>query len=230
MPSDGLTPPKEPSMSPHNSPQQQLSSRQVSTAAENIAAAQFSLYGFDVLEQASRTRFVYDLGVAKSGGMMKVMVHASLDGIWDLVEPYLERSPRVQPRKADCHRAIDLWLEHQSRRIACCLVKFESADLRQMPRIYLASAAEIAEKLHEITNHLGASSLCEEYEVTDSYGGRRVESLPSKWRFSQARIAELMRSPEGEKPLRFGFSAAVPCSECAESQPAACLNCGPMMN
>ena len=99
-----------------------------------------------------------------------------------------------------------------------------------MPRIYLASAAEIAEKLHEITDHVGASSLCEEYEVTDTYGARRVESLPSKWRFSQARIAELMRSPEGEKPLRFRFSAAVQCSACAESKPAACLQCGPMMN
>ena len=84
-------------MSPVASPQLQLSSRQVSAAAENIAAAQFSLYGFDVLEQAGQARFVYDLGVAKSGGMMKVMVHGSLDGLWELVEPYLERTPRHAP-------------------------------------------------------------------------------------------------------------------------------------
>ena len=199
-------------MSPHASPQPQLSSRQVSTAAENIAAAQFSLYGFDVLEQASRARFVYDLGVARSGGMMKVMVHGSLDGMWDLVEPYLERTARRKATKADYHRAIDLWLEHHGRRVACCLVKFESADLNQMPRIYLASATEIADKLHEITNHVGESSLCEDYEVVDSYGARRIESLPSRWRFSQARIAELMQSPEGEKPLHFRFSAAVQCA------------------
>jgi len=217
-------------MSPLASPQQQLSTRQVSTAAENIAAAQFSLYGFDVLEQASRAQFVYDLGVATSGGMMKVMVHGTLDGFWDLVEPYLDLIPRRKASMADYHRAIDLWLEHHGRRVACCLVKFESPDLDRMPRIYLASAAEIAEKLHEITNHMGASSLCEEYEVTDSFGARRVESLPSKWRFSQARIAELMRSPEGEKPLQFRFSTATRCAECAEAQPAACLKCGPMMN
>jgi hypothetical protein len=212
------------------SPQQKLSSRQVSAAAENIAAAQFSLYGFDVLEQAGQARFVYDLGVAKSGGMIKVLVHGSLDGFWDLVEPYLERTPQTKTTRADYHRAIDRWLEHHGRRIACCLVKFESAELHQMPRLYLASAAEIAEKLHEIAEQAGATALCEEYEVSDAYGARRIESLPAKWRFSQTRIAELMRHPEGERPLRFRFSAATRCVACADSQTADCLECGPMMN
>ena len=217
-------------MSPVASPQPQLSSRQVSAAAENLAAAQFSLFGFDVLEQAGRARFVYDLGVAKSGGMMRVLVHGSLDGFWDLVEPYLEGTPGLKTTKADYHRAIDLWLERHGSRVMCCLVKFESDDLRQTPRIYLARAAEIAEKLHEITEYFGFSALCEEYEVVDAYGLRRVESLPEKWRFSQARIAELMRRPEGETPLHFRYSAAAACAACAESHPRACLNCGPMMN
>ena len=179
-------------MSPLASPQPQLSSRQVSAAAENLAAAQFSLYGFDVLEQASRARFVYDLGVAKSGGMMKVTVHGSLDGLWDLVEPYLDQTPAGIP---DYHRAIDQWLENHGWRVSCCLVKFESADLCQSPKLYLASAAEIAEKLHEIVDHVGVSALCEEYQVVDSHGSRRIESLPEKWRFSPLRIAELMRNP-----------------------------------
>jgi len=102
-------------MSPQASPQPQLSSRQVSAAAENLAAAQFSLYGFDVLEQASRARFVYDLGVAKSGGMMKVTVHGSLDGFWDLVEAYLEQT---SSGNADYHRAIDRWLENHGWRVS----------------------------------------------------------------------------------------------------------------
>jgi hypothetical protein len=201
-------------MSPLASPQPQLSSRQVSAAAENLAAAQFSLYGFDVLEQAGRARFVYDLGVAKSGGMMKVTVHGSLDGIWDVVEPYLEQTPAGNP---DYHRAIDRWLENHGWRVTCCLVKFESADLRQSPKIYLASAAEIAEKLHEIVDNVGVSALCEEYAIVDSCGSRRVETLPEKWQFSQVRIAELMRDPEANKPLRFGFSASMP-------------QCAPMVN
>jgi hypothetical protein len=180
-------------MSPQASPQPQLSSRQVSAAAENLAAAQFSLYGFDVLEQASRARFVYDLGVAKSGGMMKVTVHGSLDGFWDLVEAYLEQT---SSGNADYHRAIDRWLENHGWRVSCCLVKFDSADLCQSPKIYLASAAEIAEKLHQIVDQVGMSALCEEYQVVDSHGSRRVESLPEKWRFSPVRIAELMRAPK----------------------------------
>ncbi len=217
-------------MSPVASPQPQLSSRQVSAAAENLAAAQFSLFGFDVLEQAGRARFVYDLGVANSVGMMKVLVRGSLDGFWDLVEPYIEGTSGLKTTPADYHRAIDLWLEQHGSRVVCCLVKFESDDLRQTPRIYLARAAEIAEKLHEITAYFGFSVLCEEYEVVDAYGSRRLESLPEKWRFSQARISELMRRPAGETPLRFRFSAAAACASCAEKKPAACLNCGPMMN
>ncbi len=217
-------------MSPLASPQKQLSTRQVSAAAENIAAARFSLYGFDVLEQAGRAKFYYDLGVAQSGGMMKVMVHGSLDGFWDLVEPYLDKSSRSKPSRADYHRAVDLWLEHHGSRVACCLVKFQSPELNEMPRIYLASAAEIAEKLHLITEHIGESALCEEYEVVDSYGSHKVESLPAKWQFSQARIAELMHSPEGQKPLQFRFSAVAKCVECAKIQPASCVQCLPMMN
>ena len=211
-------------MSPVASPQEQLSTRQVSAAAENLAAAQFSLFGFDVLEQASRARFVYDLGVARSGGMMKVMVHGSLDGFWDLVEAYLERAPHRNTTTADYHLAITRWVEHHGPRVVCCLVKFDSPDLRQMARIYLASAAEIAEKLHEITDHFGGPALCEEYEVVDIDGARRVESLPEKWRFSQARITELMRSPDSEKPLRFCFSTS---AARAEAKPAACA---PIMN
>lgn len=213
-------------MSPVASPQPQLSARQVSTAAENLAAAQFSLYGFDVLEHSGRAHFVYDLGVAKSGGMMKMMVHGSLDGFWDFVEPYLDRTP---PAKADYHRAISLWLEHHGRRAVCCLVKFESHELRQSPRIYLASAAEIAERLHDIVENLGVSALCEKYEVVDSLGSRRIESLPAKWCFSEARIADLMQSLEEEKPPRFHFSPVAKRAECAETHPAPRLNFGPMM-
>src|SRR3954454_4860029 len=103
-------------MSPAASPQPQLSAQQVSAAAENLAAAQFSLYGFDVLEHSGCARFVYDLGVAKSGGMMKVMVHGSLDGFWDLVEPYLDRA---LPTRSGYHRAISLWLENHGPRVVC---------------------------------------------------------------------------------------------------------------
>lgn len=217
-------------MSPLASPQPELLTRQISVAAENIVAAQFALYGFDVLEQASRTRFLFDLGVAKAGGMLKLAVHGSRNGLWDLVDSYLETRPRSLPTPEDYKHAIGLWLEHQSARITCCLVQFDSAELREMPRIYMASPQEVADRLYELVDQLGGPSLCEAYEITDSYGARRLESLPAKWQVSEARIAELMRAPNGEKPLRFGFSGSPECAACAETKPAACVRCLPMMN
>lgn len=184
--------------SPHG-----LSTTHLSVAAENIVAAQFALYGFDVLEQAVRTKFFFDLGVAKSDGMLKLSVHGTFDGIWDVLTPYLEKRPHHPTSAAEYHRAIALWLERRGSKAICCLVKFESADLKTMPRIYLASAVEIADRLHEITEQFGESLLCEEYEIVDSYGARKVESLPPKWRFSYGRITELMTSPEREAPLHF---------------------------
>jgi hypothetical protein len=197
-------------------------------AAENVAAAQFALYGFDVLEQAGRSCSAYDLGVAKAGGMLKLTVHGSIQGFWNLIDPYLDTT--VPATHADLHRAIDLWLEQHSARITCCLVQFTSENLNQTPRLYLASAHEIAEKLHETIEQLGDTALYEQYEVTHEDGGHAVESLPVAWRFSQQRIADLMRAPAGKPPLRFRFSAAARCTACAAVQPAACLDCLPMMN
>jgi hypothetical protein len=174
--------------------------RQVCVAAQKIAAAQFSLFGFDVLEQSGSARFFYDLGVARSGGMMKVVVHGSLDGFWDLIEPYLDRASTQTP---DYHRAIDMWLERHSSHIACCLVQFDSIDLQNTPRIYLASANEVAERLHQGTDRLIGAPMALRNDVH--------ESLPARWRFSDERIGELMNGQE-EAPrvqhLRFSAATA----------------------
>lgn len=212
------------------SPKKTISSRHISVAAEAMAAAQFALNGFDVLEQAGRARFFYDLGVAKSGGMLKVSVHGSLDGFWDLVDSYLDRKMNRRVTRADYHRAIGLWLKHHSF-LTCCLVQFESEDLGGMPRIYLASAAEIAAKLHELADKLGDTALYEQFEVTNGFDGTHVtETLPASWRFSATRIKELLESPSEETTLRYRFSSAATCAECAEAKPAACVKCLPMMN
>jgi hypothetical protein len=208
-------------------PQKRLSSRQVSAAAENITAAQFAMHGFDVLEQGGQTRYFYDLGVANSGGMMKITVHGSLRGFWNLVDPYLYKAGQNRVR-ADYHRAIDRWLERQGAKVAHCLVQLEPADLSHMPRIYLATAAEIAARLHECVETLGDAALYEQFEVEDSNGGHTVETLPAGWRFSQERIAELMEAPQGRAP-ELRFPEAPMCTACAP-EPPACLDCLPLMN
>ncbi|HLI03013.1 MAG TPA: hypothetical protein VKU93_01975 [Terracidiphilus sp.] len=164
--------------------------RQISVAAQKIAAAQFSLFGFDVLEQSGSARFFYDLGVARSGGMMKVVVHGSLDGFWDLIEPYLDRSSLQTP---NYHRAIDLWLERHSSHIICCLVQFGSTDLHHTPRIYLASAGEVAEQLHQGTDRLIGTPLTPRNSAPDEH-----EGLPARWRFTEERLANLMDGQEDE--------------------------------
>lgn len=153
-----------------------LTYRHIATAAKNMVAAQFALHGFDVLSQAGRTDYSYDLSVATTRGMMKIMVHGSVDGEWGLVDPNLAE---VKPGKRDDHRAVDLWLERY-RRIACCLVEFDVSNLDTMPRIFLTTAAEIACLLHENVAAVGELRL-----------GRHA-SLPQRWRFSEARIAEVM--------------------------------------
>lgn len=211
------------------SPEKKISTRQLTIAAEKIAAARFALCGFDVQELDGHTRF--DLGVKKSGSTIKISVYGSLDGFWDLVGPYLDTTSTAASRE-DYHRAIDKWLERHRSSAAYCLVQFESTDLEGMPRVYLASAADIANKLHETADRLGDSALYEQYEVTQPDGSHSVEGLPSRWRFSQSRIAELMEQGASarQKPLEFRFSSAPRCKACAAAQPAACLDCLPMMN
>lgn len=201
-----------------------LSSRHVTAAAQNFAAAQFALHGFDVLEQAGRARYSYDLGVASCGGMMKIMVHGSLNGLWDLIDPYLAKT---HPLKGDYCRAIALWLERYSH-ITCCLVHFDVSDLSVMPSIYLASAAEVAEIMYAHAEAWGEMAL----HADDEGSGEAPweESLPRRWRFSQARITELMAAPEGKRPVNFRISDADRCRDCAEDYAAKCVKCLPIMN
>jgi hypothetical protein len=204
-------------------PQKRISTRQLSSAAENIAAAQFAVHGFDVLEQGNRARYFYDLGVANAGGMLKVTVHGSFRGFWNLVDPNLTKSASAGVAH---HKTIDRWIRRQVGHVAYCLVQFDPSELTSMPRIYLASAADIAARLHESVEMLGDTALYEQFEVEDGNGRHTVETLPAHWRFSQERIAQLMDAPEGKADLGFRFSEAA----CAASQPAPSVERLPMVN
>lgn len=198
--------------------------RHVLAAARNIAAAQFALHGFDLLDQGGRASYSYDLGVVSTGGMMKIMVHGSLDGLWELVSPYLVKP---KPHKCDYHRAIELWLERY-RNVTCCLVQFDLRNLIGMPVLYLASAAEVADILHEHAEDLDDTALSAGTESASctSWGGK----LPLRWRFSQERIAELISGEEERREVNFRISDAASCRDCAESFPAKCVKCLPNMN
>lgn len=212
-------------MSIASSPVPTLTYRHLSSAAQNIAAAESSLHGFDVSEQAGHVLHSHDLSVATSSGMMKVVVHGSVDGLWDFVDSNFVESSRGQ--MVECHQAIDRWRDRHSR-TTCCLVHFDSLNLIGMPRIYLASAAEVAERMHRNVDADGEMMLRADSRA--SGGVCRAEGIPREWQFSQERISELMSAPKAQKPLNFRISVAEGCKDCAESSPAKCAKCLPMMN
>ncbi|HEY1986851.1 MAG TPA: hypothetical protein VGG85_15650 [Terracidiphilus sp.] len=171
------------------------SSWPIAVGAAGIAAAQFARCGFDVLAQTGADKPWYDLVVTKGTNLLKLAVKASDDGQWSLTQSYLARAADVSGKKTATEGAIDLWLDIHGSRTLYCLVQFEGVALHQMPRIYLATPSEIAQKLRRTVQRLGNSSLYEQYEWTDADSGfTSIESLPSSWLFSQERVHELLHA------------------------------------
>jgi hypothetical protein len=161
--------------------------------------------------------------------MLKLSVYGSLNGFWNLADPFLNLKPRMTAKESDYHRAIDLWLaDHNSR--TCCLVQFQAAELNIMPRLYLASAREVAERLHESTEQLGDSVLYEEGWISDSaHASHAMGSLPAAWRFSPARVGELLLLRAPQRPSRSPFSSPSQPHPRAAEQPAAVVQYVPVM-
>jgi hypothetical protein len=174
----------------------------ITVGAEAIAAAQFARCGFDVLVQAGSDKPWYDLVVTKSGNLLRVAVRASENGRWGLTESYLRHAADIIGRRGDRKSAIDLWLDHHGSRTVCCLVQFEGIAIQQLPRIYLASPAEVAQRMHDTAARVGQPTLFEQYEWTSSRDGvTTVERLPQNWLFSHERIHELLdREARGTLP------------------------------
>lgn len=172
--------------------QSKPSSWHVAVAAEAFTAAQFARCGFDVSVQYGADQPEYDLIVARADHLMKVSVKGSQDGSWGLTQSYLERANRQSGRKADYHGAIDLWLDRHGSRTVFCFVQFQGVNVDQLPRLYLATPKEVAQRLRETARGRGDSILYEEQAWTSrAYGAGTVDKLPSNWRFSEQRIEEL---------------------------------------
>jgi hypothetical protein len=55
----------------------------------------------------------------------------------------LSTSHQTEREEADYHGAIDLWLEKHGHRTVFCFVQFGGVKPDQMPRLYLATPAEV---------------------------------------------------------------------------------------
>jgi hypothetical protein len=163
----------------------------ISVGALGIAAAQFARCGFDVLMQAGHDKPWYDLVVTKGGNLWKIAVKGSEDGRWCLAQPY-QRAGNIN-KFSDGQRAIDLWLDIHGSRTVYCLVQFEDIALNQLPRIYLATPGEIAQRMRQSAERLGDPVLYEQYEwIAPETGYSAIEALPSSWLFSDERIHEVL--------------------------------------
>lgn len=168
------------------------SSWHISVAAEAITAAQFARCGFDVSVQYGADQPEYDLIVAKNDRLLKVSVKGSQDGGWGLTQAYMKAATKISGKKADYHGAIDLWLRRHGSKTVFCFVQFMGLKFDQLPRMYLASAQEVAQKLRQAKNGQGDSVLNENWTFVRGRSAGITDKVPPNWSFSEQRIHELL--------------------------------------
>ena len=164
------------------------SSHNVGVAAEAIVAAQFARCGFDVSVQYGANQPEYDLIVARGDNLLKISVKGSQDGSCGLTQSFLKKA------SADYHGAIELWLKRHGLQTVFCLVQFKGVAIAEMPRMYLASPSEIAQRLRETAKGRGDTILYENHAWgARAFAAGTTEQVPKHWVFSSARIEQLLQ-------------------------------------
>jgi hypothetical protein len=166
-------------------PQKKMSQFHVGVAAEAVAAALFARCGYDVSVQYGANQPEYDLAVVRGERMLKISVKGSQDGSWGLTQSYLEN--------ANYHGAIDVWQSRHKPRTVICLVQFCAVPLAAMPRVYLATPAELAAHMKASAKGRGDTIL----EERKCWGPRSqaagtTDEIPKAWCFSPETIERLM--------------------------------------
>jgi hypothetical protein len=166
-----------------------MTKHQVSVAAEAFAAGVFAQAGLSVFVQYGANQPGYDLVVTNEQNndpaikTIHVSVKGSSDGGWKLAAP--ESGVSIDD-------ALKAW-QQDNQGYVFCFVQFEEVDLGEMPRIYIATAEEVAECLK--THHFGATTgvLVEEWtRVSGPYKGK-TQKIPDEWEISRERINEMFR-------------------------------------
>jgi Holliday junction resolvase-like predicted endonuclease len=164
---------------------ERVSSWHVAVAAEAFAAAIFARCGLDVSVQYGADQPEYDLIVGKGERLLKVSVKGSQNGAWGLAQSYLQN--------ADYHTAVDLWLKRHKPRTVLCFVQFKDVPLDRLPRVYLATPAEVAQRLHDTAGGKGGCVLQESHTWTQrSRSPGIADQIPETWRFRPERVEELL--------------------------------------
>ena len=161
-----------------------ISSWHVGVAAEAYAAAIFARYGFDVSVQYGANQPEYDLIAVSGDRMLKISVKGSQDGGWGLTQGY--------KKGCDYHEATAKWLAAHHKKTIFCLVQFQNTAPDEMPRIYLATPQEIADRLNASANGRGETILYEKHTWGPRATGRgTTDQIPADWIISAKRLEYL---------------------------------------
>lgn len=160
------------------------SSWHVGIAAEAFAAAQFARYGVNVSVQYGANQPEYDLIASIDDKILKVSVKGSQDGGWGLTQSY----------KKDCsyHEAVDKWLKKHGEKTIFCLVQFLDVKDDELPRMYIATPAEIAEELKKSRGGYGDTVIREYHKWgSTSVAAGTEDIIPERWSFTKTRVDEI---------------------------------------
>ena len=161
-----------------------ISSWHVGVAAEAYAAAILARYGYDVSVQYGANQPEYDLLASTGDLILKISVKGSQDGSWGLTQGY--------KKGCDYHEAAAKWLNAHHKKTVFCLVQFQNTLPNEMPRIYLASPVEIAERLNSSAGGRGETILYENHVWGPRAAGKgTVDRIPDEWAISAERLAYL---------------------------------------
>jgi hypothetical protein len=162
-----------------------ISAWHVGVAAESATASLFARCGFDVSVQYGADQPEYDLMVARDDKVLKVSVKGSQDGAWGLTQSFLQ--------SADYHAAIATWLERHHPKTIFALVQFKEVAITEMPRVYLATPPEIAQRLRDTAKGRGDTILYERHQWGPrAMGAGTIEEIPNRWRFTLERAEEML--------------------------------------
>lgn len=157
-----------------------MTSWHVGVAAEAFAAAQFARFRYDVSVQYGANQPEYDLIAVSGEKMLKISVKGSQDGGWGLTQSY--------KKGCDYHEAIQKWLNSHHKKTIFCLVQFKGVEDHEMPRMYLASPAEIADVMNASAGGRGETVLREYHQWGPrAAGSGTVDRIPDEWKFTAER-------------------------------------------
>lgn len=165
----------------------EFTSWHVGVAAEAYAAALLARYGYNVSVQYGANQPEYDLIAVSGDKMLKISVKGSKDKKWGLTQKYLKNS--------DYHKAADMWLAAHHKKTIFCLVQFSGTEPNEMPRIYLATPNEIADRLKESACGRGETILFENHRWSNrAYAKGTTDSIPKEWLISEERLNYLFET------------------------------------